>query len=124
MEGNVRKILLILTCLATIACVSQRSIAQSSNPEEFAARATLQSQTPGGTWAVIEAQVKNTLEQAGFKNVEVMPSSFVVQADKEGQQVTLVIHSDGKTISYLAVAPKSTTAARPADKDVRPADKE
>jgi hypothetical protein len=35
------------------------------------------------------------------KNVEVMPSSFVVRADKNGQVVTLVIHSDGKTISYL-----------------------
>jgi hypothetical protein len=107
MEGNVRKFLLLSTSLAAIFGSIQTSVAQSSNPEESAARATLQSQTPGGTWAVIEAQVKNTLEQAGFKNVEVMPSSFVVQADKNGQAVTLVIHSDGKTISYLAVPPEN-----------------
>jgi hypothetical protein len=30
----------------------------------------MQSQTPGGTWVVIEAQVKNTLEQADFKNIQ------------------------------------------------------
>jgi hypothetical protein len=39
----------------------------------------MQSQTLGGTWAVIEAQLKITLEQAGFKNIRIMPSSFVVQ---------------------------------------------
>jgi hypothetical protein len=76
-------------------------MAQSSSPEESAARATMQSQTPGGTWAVIEAQVKNTLEQAGFKNIQVMPSSFVVQAEKDGRVLTLVINSDGKTVNYL-----------------------
>ena len=65
----------------------------------------MQSQTPGGTWAVIEAQVKNTLEEAGFKNIQVMPSSFVVQAEKNGQPLTLVINSDGKTVSYLPVSP-------------------
>jgi hypothetical protein len=92
------------------------SSAQPSNPEESAARATLQSQTPGGTWAVIEAQVKNTLEQAGFKNIQIMPSSFVVQAEKEGQGITLVIHSDGKTISYLPVPPINATAERPVEK--------
>lgn len=110
-----RDFLLVLLCAATTIASVQPSSAQTSNPEESAARATLQSQTPGGTWAVIEAQVKNTLEQAGFKNIQVMPSSFVVQADKEGQAITLVIHSDGKTISYLAIPPSNTTAERPVE---------
>ena len=88
----------------TLAATSQSPFAQSSNPEESAARSTMQSQTPGGTWAVIEAQVKNTLEQAGFKIIQVMPSSFVVQAEKNGQPLTLVINSDGKTVSYLPVS--------------------
>jgi len=90
---------------AIALATAQPSNAQSSSPEESAARATMQSQTPGGTWAVIEAQVKNTLEEAGFKNIQVKPSSFVVQAEKDGQPLTLVIHSDGKTVSYLAVPP-------------------
>ena len=99
----VRDLLVASSLLITLAGTAQ-SFAQSSNPEESAARATMQSQTPGGTWAVIEAQVKNTLEQAGFKNIRVMPSSFVVQAEKNGQPLTLVINSDGKTVSYLPVS--------------------
>ena len=102
----VMQVLLLASFSFAIAlATAQPSSAQSSSPEELAARATMQSQTPGGTWAVIEAQVKNTLEQAGFKNIQVMPSSFVVQAEKDGQPLTLVIHSDGKTVSYLAVPP-------------------
>ena len=78
------RVLLVASSLViTFAATSQSPFAQTSNPEESAARATMQSQTPGGTWAVIEAQVKNTLEQAGFKNIQVMPSSFVVQADPQ-----------------------------------------
>ena len=99
------RVLLVASSLVlTLAATSQSSFAQSSNPEESAARATMQSQTPGGTWAVIEAQVKNTLEQAGFQNIRVMPSSFVVQAEKDGQPLTLLINSDGKTVSYLPVS--------------------
>jgi hypothetical protein len=101
------RILLLASSLAITLATAQSSIAQSSTPEESAARATMQSQTPGGTWAVIEAQVKNTLEQAGFKNIQIMPSSFVVQAEKDGQALTLVINSDGKTVSYLPVSPTS-----------------
>ena len=102
----VMQVLLLASFSFAIAlATAQPSSAQSSSPEEAAARATMQSQTPGGTWAVIEAQVKNTLEEAGFKNIQVMPSSFVVQAEKDGQPLTLVIHSDGKTVSYLAVPP-------------------
>ena len=95
------RVLLVASSLViALAGTAQSSFAQSSNP---AARAT--TQTPGGTWSVIEAQVKNTLEQAGFKNIQVMPSSFVVQAEKNGQLLTLVINSDGKTVSYLPVSP-------------------
>ena len=75
-EFAVRVLLVASSLVLTLAATSQSSFAQSSNPEESAARATMQSQTPGGTWAVIEAQVKNTLEQAGFQNIRVMPSSF------------------------------------------------
>jgi|SRR3984957_18394905 hypothetical protein len=108
------RVLLVAFSLVITLATAQSSIAQSSNPEESAARATMQSQTPGGTWAVIEAQVKNTLEQAGFKNIQIMPSSFVVQAEKNGLPLTLVINSDGKTVSYL---PVSATNANEEKKD-------
>ena len=60
-------LLVASSLVMTLAGTGQSSFAQSSNPEESAARATMQSQTPGGTWVVIEAQVKNTLEQADLK---------------------------------------------------------
>jgi hypothetical protein len=113
----VRDLLVASSLVITLAGTGQSSFAQSSNPEESAARATMQSQTPGGTWAVIEAQVKNTLEQAGFKNIQVMPSSFVVQAEKNGQPLTLVINSDGKTVSYLPVSPTNNPNEERKDAD-------
>ena len=69
------------------------------------------------TWAVIEAQVKNTLEQAGYKNIQVMPSSFVVQAERNGKPLTLVINSDGKTVSYLPVSPNNPNEEERKDVD-------
>lgn len=111
------RVLLVASTLVITLATAQSSFAQSSSPEESAARATMQSQTPGGTWAVIEAQVKNTLEQAGFKNIHVMPSSFVVQAEKNGQPLTLVINSDGKTVSYLPVSPNNPNEEERKDAD-------
>jgi protoheme ferro-lyase len=112
----VRLFIVASSLVIALAGTSQLSFAQSSNPEESAARATMQSQTPGGTWAAIEAQVKNTLEQAGFKNIQVMPSSFVVQGEKNGHVITLVIKQDGKTVSYLPVSPNPSEEKRDADK--------
>ena len=106
-----RDLLVASSLVITLAGTAQSSFAQSSNPEESAARATMQSQTPGGTW------VKNTLEQAGFKNIQVMPSSFVVQAEKNGQPLTLVINSDGKTVSYLPVSPTNNPNEERKDAD-------
>jgi hypothetical protein len=111
----VRPLLAASSLVITLATV-QSSIAQSSSLEESAARATMQSQTRGGTWAVVETQVKNTLEQAGFKNIRVMPSSFVVQAEKNGKPLTLVINSDGKTVSYLPVSSEPSDEEKDADK--------
>jgi hypothetical protein len=115
-KGRVGFLLVSSSLAATIVCL-QPSFAQSSSAEDSAVRATLQSQTPGGTWTVIEAQVKNTLEQAGFKNIQVVPSSFIVQAEKQGQTLTLVIHSDGQTISYLAMPSGNAAGERPADQN-------
>ena len=120
-EFPLAPVLLVASILViTLAATSQSSFAQSSNPEELAARATVQSQTPGGTWAVIEAQVKNTLEQAGFQNIRVMPSSFVVQAEKDGQPLTLLIDLDGKTVSSPSQCPKPTILMREERTPIRP----
>lgn len=48
--------------------------------------------------AQIQQRVKNNLEQAGFKNVQIMPSSFLVRAtDRDGNPVMMVINPDSIT---------------------------
>lgn len=60
--------------------------------------ATAQSQSQSQQPANIQAQVKSNLEQAGFKNVQIMPSSFMVRAtDKDGNPVMMVINPDSLT---------------------------
>jgi putative membrane protein len=77
------------------------ALAQTSTPESAAERATLQ--TPGGRWASIEAQVKNTLEASGYKKVTILPTSFVIQAEKDGHPILLVVNSESDTVTYLSV---------------------
>jgi hypothetical protein len=45
-----------------------------------------------------------------------MPSSFVVQAEKNGKSLTLVINSDGKTVGYLPVSSGPSEEEKDADK--------
>ena len=54
--------------------------------------ASAQNSPQGQQQQSIQARVKNNLEQAGFTNVQIMPSSFLVRAkDKEGNPVMMVI---------------------------------
>jgi hypothetical protein len=57
---------------------------------------------------VIQAQVKNSLEQEGYKNVQIMPSSFIVKAEKDGHALMLVINSDSETVTYLSADQKTS----------------
>ena len=60
--------------------------------------ASAQNSPQGQQQQSIKARVKNNLEQAGFTNVQIMPSSFLVRAkDKEGNPVMMVINPDSVT---------------------------
>jgi hypothetical protein len=60
--------------------------------------ALAESSSQGETWATKPAQVKNKLEQAGYKDVRIMPLSYLVQAaDKDGNPVMMVINLDSMT---------------------------
>ena len=60
--------------------------------------ASAQNSPQGQQQQSIQARVKNNLEQAGFTNVQIMPSSFLVRAkDKEGNPVMMVINPDSVT---------------------------
>lgn len=48
--------------------------------------------------ASIAQQIKSNLEQAGFKNIKLMPSSFIVRAeDQNNNPVMMVINPDSIT---------------------------
>jgi hypothetical protein len=68
--------------------------------------ASAQSSSPGETWSTKQAQVKNKLEQAGYKDVRIIPLSYLVQAtDKDGNPVMMVLNPDSMTALTDLVAP-------------------
>jgi hypothetical protein len=60
--------------------------------------ALAQSSWQGETWSTKHAQVKNELEQAGYKDVRIIPLSYLVQAtDKSGNPAMMVITPNSMT---------------------------
>ncbi len=77
-----------LLVVAVLVAISQ------SLPQIASAQNTSQSQPSTS----VQARVKSNLEQAGFKNVQIMPSSFLVRAtDTDGNPVMMVINPDSVT---------------------------
>lgn len=57
-----------------------------------------QSGQQAGDAGQVRQKLKQDLEQAGFKNVQVMPESFLVRAqDKQGRPVLMVVNPDSVT---------------------------
>ena len=47
--------------------------------------------------------MKNNLEQAGYTNIRIVPSSFLVRAmDKDGNPLIMVIDPDSVNVTYLS----------------------
>ena len=60
--------------------------------------ALAQNSPQGETWSTKHAQVKNELEQAGYKDVRIIPLSYLVQAtDKGGNPAMMVITPNSMT---------------------------
>jgi hypothetical protein len=60
--------------------------------------ASAQSSSQGETWSTKHAQVKNELEKAGYKDVRIIPLSYLVQAtDKGGNPAMMVITPSSMT---------------------------
>jgi hypothetical protein len=60
--------------------------------------ALAQNSSQGETWSTKHAQVKNELEQAGYKDVRIIPLSYLVQAtDKGGNPAMMVITPNSMT---------------------------
>ena len=60
--------------------------------------ALAQSSSQGETWSTKHAQVKSELEQAGYKDVRIIPLSYLVEAtDKGGNPAMMVITPNSMT---------------------------
>jgi hypothetical protein len=60
--------------------------------------ALAENSSQGETWSTKHAQVKNELEQAGYKDVRIVPLSYLVEAtDKGGNPAMMVITPNSMT---------------------------
>ena len=65
-----------------------------------------QPQSSSGDAQTIQQQVQNNLQQAGFTDIQMMPSSFLVRAkDSAGNPVIMVISPDSVTAVTEITAP-------------------
>jgi hypothetical protein len=79
-----------LAAIATAPLVPDITRAQNAPPQ------TLQSSPQNQT--TIRQQVQKNLQDAGFSDINIMPSSFLVRAkDKSGNPVMMVINPDSIT---------------------------
>jgi hypothetical protein len=70
--------------------------------------ALAQSSSQGETWSTKHAQVKSELEQAGYKDIRIIPLSYLVQAtDKGGNPAMMVITPSSMTSVIDLGIPKS-----------------
>jgi hypothetical protein len=83
---------------------------QVNNPSS-AAQPQGQQQGQQQTTAQIANQIRKNLQQAGFKNIKLMPSSFIVRAeDQNNNPVMMVINPDSVTaVSAVSESAQNTT---------------
>jgi hypothetical protein len=84
--------------LAFAASAMAQNAAPTQPPSSSAKSSEQQSSTTAGPKTTAMQQIKQDLETAGFKDVQIMPESFLVRArDKEGRPVMMVINPDSVT---------------------------
>lgn len=86
-------IIVAATLMAASAASAQSANSSSTPPSGSGSQqSSMQNQAPIGT------KIQNNLQAAGFTNVQVMPSSFLVRAkDQDGNPVMMVVNPDSVT---------------------------
>jgi len=69
--------------------------------------ALAQSSSQGETWSTKHAQVKNELGQAGYRDIRIIPLSYLVQATDKGGNLAMMV-----------VTPNSMTAVTAMDMEI------
>lgn len=82
-----------------------------SNTPSTQSQANKSSQANEKSPQMVRQQVQKNLQQAGFTDIQIMPSSFLVRAkDKDGNPVMMVINPDSVTaITEVPGQGKQTT---------------
>ena len=109
------RLLLTLAFLA-VPLVAQPALAQTGNqsPGQPAAGQSTSQDDP----QVLPQKLQATLQQAGFTDIKVVPSSFLVQAkDRDGNPVMMVINPD--SVFAVTAGPASSTTGSGASDDPR-----
>jgi hypothetical protein len=110
-ERSMQKLLIASIAAVTLALPQMVAFAQSSPPP----------QGPQNQQSM-QSQVKSNLEKAGFTNIEVMPSSFLVRAkDRDGNPVMMVINPDSVTAVTEMGGQRSSAAGGSATTGTAPA---
>src|SRR4051794_31662562 len=92
------------TVLSVLALMTTPALAQDPTTTPGGPRSS-----PGDTQRV-QQQVRNNLNQAGFTDIQIVPSSFLVRAkDKAGNPVMMVITPDSVTAVTEITAPTGIT---------------
>ena len=99
----------LLSCGFAGSAVAATAMAPAASTNSQSA--TPSPQTPGH----ISQKLRNDLTKAGFTNITIMPSSFLVRAkDSEGNPMMMVINPDSVTeVTAQAAAASSAMKAQP-----------
>lgn len=91
--------------MRTLALLSLFALMTTSALAQDTSTTLNRAPSPGDT-QTIQQQVQNNLQQAGFTDIRIMPSSFLVRAkDKAGNAVMMVISPDSVTAVTEITAP-------------------
>lgn len=99
---------------ATLMAASAAS-AQSANSSSTSPSGSGSQQSPMQNQAPIGTKIHDNLQAAGFTNIQVMPSSFLVRAkDQDGNPVMMVVNPD--SVTAITDVNQTTGAAGQASK--------
>lgn len=98
----------LIAIAALASALTATAQAQSSNSQSQNADSTGTVATQG-----IPQEIQQKLTEAGFKDVQVIPHSFMVSArDKNGKPVTMLIGPNSMTIVAAVPQDNSTTGSK------------
>ena len=101
--------------MRTFALLSVFALMTTPGAAQDATTPLNRAQSNPGDSQTIQQQVQNNLQQAGFTDIQIMPSSFLVRAkDRAGNPVMMVINPDSVTaVTEIPAQQQDPQSTRP-----------